>query len=146
MILVMHRKIPMLVLVGSSLLGLNSCSSNSGADVSDDSFPSAMNAYSHKLIAITNSSISNPTVPEQTTDMPSFIVKYTVMNKSLNTKSDGDKNIVSYAINTGITEAWGRAFCTDELKEIMSKYGVEMVTGQLISKSGAYESMSACTK
>jgi hypothetical protein len=142
----MQRKISWFLLVGSALFALSSCSSNTSENGSDDSFASAMNSYSRQLVARTNSSITNPTVPEQTTDMPSFVVKYTVVNRALDTKSDGDKNIVSYAINTGITTAWSRAFCTDELKEIMGRYDVAMVTGQLVSKSGENESMSVCMK
>lgn len=145
----MQRKISSSVLLGFSLLSLIGCSGNSGnyeAEVAADSFPSEMNAYSRQLVAKTNSSIVNPTSPEQTTDMPSYVVRYTVVNKALNTKSDGDSNMVSYALNTGITAAWSSAFCTDELKQIMKKYDIPMVTGQLISKSGEQESMSACMK
>lgn len=142
----MQRKIPTLILVCSSLLSIVGCSGDIGAGVSADSFPSEMNEYSRQLVVKTNSSIINPTSPEQTTDMPSYLVKYTVVNNALNAKSDGDKNMVSYAINTGITAAWGRAFCTEELKQIMQKYDIAMVTGQLISKSGENQSMSVCMK
>lgn len=107
-------------------------------------FEKAMNNYSDRLVEKTNLSISNPTSPKKTTDMPSYVVKYTINNDALITKEDGDKNITSYAINTGITTAWSQAFCTDDLKMIMSKYGVKMVTGQLVSRDGEKHSMSAC--
>jgi hypothetical protein len=112
----------------------------------NNTFSSAMNLYSKELIARTNDSISDPTAPEKTTDLPSFVIKYTILNDALQIKEDAGANIVSYAINTGITQAWGKAFCTEELKKIMNEYGVFMVTGQLVTKSGENQSMSACMK
>lgn len=108
------------------------------------SFELAMDQYSKKLVQKTNGSISNPTTPEKTTDMPSYVVKYTINDDALKTKADGSTNTTSYAINVGITTAWSQSFCTDELKGIMRKYNVKMISGQLVLPDGERQSMSAC--
>lgn len=109
-----------------------------------DSFESAMNQYSKELIAKTNGSISNPTSPEKTTDIPSYLVRYTINNDALKTKDDASTNRTSYAINVGITTAWSQEFCTDELKEIMRTYDIKMITGQLVLPDGDKQSVSPC--
>jgi len=109
-----------------------------------DSFELAMNQYSKRVVAKTNGSISNPTSPEKTTDMPSYVVRYTINDDALKTKDDASTNRTSYAINVGITTAWSQAFCTDELKSIMRKYDIKMVTGQLVLPDGEKQSMSPC--
>ena len=109
-----------------------------------DSFELAMKQYSEGLVTKTNGSISNPTSPEKTTDMPSYVVRYTINDDALKMKDDASTNRTSYAINVGITTAWSQAFCTDELKSIMRKYDVKMITGQLVLPDGEKQSMSPC--
>ncbi len=107
-------------------------------------FDDEMNQYSRDLVARANESISSPSNPEKTTDTPTYIVTYVIEKDEIKTRKDGDTNNVSFAINTGITKMWGNLFCTSELKGILSKYDVFMVTGQLVGKDGERYSMSPC--
>ena len=137
---IMFKRVHRLVLASSCLLLLQSCSDSSPSS----DFTSAMNRYSKELVGKSKASISNPTPPRMTSDLPSYIVEYTIVADALMTKKDGDKNTSSFALNTGITAVWSSTFCTQKLKDLMSEYGVKMVTGQLVSKDGEKHSMSTC--
>ena len=119
-------------------------SSNNPPSKSNLSFDEAVNNYSNELVARANNSISSPSNPEKTTDSPTYVITYVIEKDELKTKKDANINPTSFAINTGITVIWSDLFCTDELKGIMQKYNVFMITGQLIDKNGEKYSMSAC--
>jgi len=108
------------------------------------SFESAMANYSSALIKNSSRSITKSTEPEKTTEMPSYVVKYTVVDPALLTSEGAANNPQLYARNVDITNEWVRMFCTPELKKIMSEFRVGMVSGQLYSKDGKDSSMSAC--
>jgi len=50
----------------------------------------------------------------------------------------------AYYTNVGRTELWKVRFCTSELEEIMQKYGVTLVSGNLTDGSGTTQSMAVC--
>lgn len=108
------------------------------------SFDEAVNKYSNELVARANNSISSPSKPDKTTDRPTYVITYAIEKDALKTRKDAKVNPTSFAINTGITEIWSNLFCTEELKGIMQKYDVFMISGQLIDKSGEKNSISVC--
>ena len=100
------------------------------------SFESAMAQYSDAIVQKSKGSITKASAPEQTTDMPSYVVKYTAVNPALLTSKD--------ARNVGITAGWKQMFCTPALKEILNDFDVAMVSGQLYSEAGESSSMAIC--
>lgn len=128
----------------------SSCSLGSSSDnltyKTNLSFEKEIHQYSNELIERANNSISSASQPEKTTDMPSFVITYLIEKDELKTRKDADTKIISLAINNGITELWRDLFCTDELKDMIQKYDVVMITGQLVDKSGQKHSMSLCMK
>lgn len=108
------------------------------------SFESAMAQYSDAIVQKSKGSITKASAPEQTTDMPSYVVKYTAVNPALLTSKDAASNPSSYARNVGITAGWDQMYCTTELQEIMNEFGVAMVSGQLYSEAGERSSMAIC--
>ena len=124
--------------VGLALIGA-SCAANL-------SFDEAVNQYSAKLVENANYSISSPSNPEKTSDIPTYVITYQIENDKMKTRKDADTNQTSYLVNTGITQMWTNMFCTQELKEIMRKYEIFMITGQLTDKNGEKHSMSVCMK
>ena len=108
------------------------------------SFESAMTQYSEAIVQKSKGSITKASAPEQTTDMPSYVVKYTAVNPALLTSKDAATNPSSYARNVGITAGWKQMFCTPALKEILSEFDVAMVSGQLYSQAGESSSMAIC--
>ena len=109
-------------------------------------FAEEMNQYSNDLIDRANKSISTPSNPEKTTDMPSYVITYVIEKDEIKTRKDGSTNEVSFIFNTAISKMWSDMFCTNELKSIMAKYDVFMVSGQLFGKDGARHSVSVCMK
>lgn len=126
----------------------SSCAVDSGSNnlssKSNLSFDEAVNKYSNELVERANNSISSPSNPDKTTDRPTYVITYVIEKDELKTRKDASINPTSFAINTGITEIWSNLFCTEELKGIMQKYDVFMITGQLIDKDGEKYSMSVC--
>ncbi len=120
-------------------------SSNTSSN-SNFSFDEAVNQYSKELVARANNSISSPSNPKKTTDTPTYVITYQIEKDEIKTRQDAATNPTSFAINTGITKMWSNMFCTEELKNIMQKYDVFMITGQLVGKDGKKYSMSACMK
>jgi len=108
------------------------------------SFESAMAQYSEAIVQKSKGSITKASAPEQTTDMPSYVVKYTAVNPALLTSKDAATNPSSYARNVGITAAWQQMFCTPALKEILGEFDVAMVSGRLYSAAGESSSMAIC--
>lgn len=121
-------------------------SSNNPPNKSNLSFDEAVDKYSNELVTRANNSISSPSKPDKTTDRPTYVITYVIEKDELKTRKDADTNPTSFAINTGITTIWSNLFCTDELKGIMQKYDVFMISGQLIDREGETYSMSACMK
>jgi len=109
-------------------------------------FAEEMNRYSYDLIDRANKSISTPSTPKKTTDMPSYVIRYVIEKDEIKTRKDGSTNKVSFMFNTVVTKMWSDLFCTNELKSIMAKYDVFMVSGQLFGKDGARHSVSMCIK
>jgi len=129
-----------------STLVLTSCTTEKTGQQTEQasSFEAAMANYSSTIIKNSSGSITKATEPEKTTDMPSYVVKYTVVDSALLTSEGAANNPELYARNVGITNEWVQMFCTPELKKIMSEFKIGMVSGQLYSKDGMDSSMSAC--
>ena len=132
-------------------LAISGCSVDQGSSSkapstirSSMTFDDDMNQYSRDLVARANESISTPSSPKKTTDMPSYVVSYVIEKDEIKTSKDGATNDVSFAVNTAITNMWSNLFCTNDLKSIMAKHDVFMVSGHLIGKDGVRHSMSSC--
>jgi len=113
---------------------------------SNQTFDKEVNQYSAELVARSNNSISSPSNPKKKTDMPAYVITYQIEKDEIKTRQDADTNPTSFAINTGITKMWSDMFCTKELKSIMQKHDVFMITGQLVGKDGKKYSMSPCMR
>lgn len=50
----------------------------------------------------------------------------------------------AYIANTGLTKLWSMRFCTENLKAIMSQYGIDMVSGDLSNRRGETQSLALC--
>ena len=130
-----------------SALLVSSCSSEGGSTKTASptiNFAYEMHQYSKELVAKYDQVISTPSLPKRTTDMPSYFVTYVIENDDIKTRKDAASNTVSFAVNSAITKRWGDMFCTSELENILKKYDVVMVGGQLIGKDGVKHSLTTC--
>jgi len=109
-------------------------------------FAEEMNRYSYDLIDRANKSISTPSNPKKTSDSPSYVITYVIEKDEIKTRKDGSTNKVSFMFNTVVTNMWSDLFCTNELKSIMAKYDIYMVSGKLYDKDYAEHSVSMCIK
>ena len=105
-----------------------------------------LDMYANALVIATDRNIFDPTPAAKTLDKPmlSYVIKFHTSDPALMSKDDGDTNQASYAFNSALTEAWGRRFCTKQLKGIMKDQGVFLVSGHLLDTKGDIQSLSSC--
>jgi hypothetical protein len=58
---------------------------------------------------------------------------------------NAEKDTTAYWANRAKTEAWQVKFCTDQLKRIMSMFGIDLVSGDLIDTKGETQSLAICS-
>ena len=82
----------------------------------------------------------------QTTESPTnaFQLKFETDDAALMSGLGAESGNAAYLTNVGITRAWSVRFCTDELKAIMSRYRIDLVTGNLTNLEGKTQRMSIC--
>ena len=105
-----------------------------------------LDSYSQTVVAATGGNISNPTPAQKTGDKPmlSYVVKFHTSDPALMAKEDGDTNKISYAFNGALQEAWSRRFCTPQLKSIMAKHEVFLVSGHLLDAGTKMQVFTSC--
>ena len=105
-----------------------------------------LDIYANALVTATDQNIFDPTPATKTGDKPmlSYVIKFHTADPALMSKDDGDTNQASYAFNSALTEAWGRRFCTKQLKTIMKGQEVFLVSGHLLDTKGNIQSLSSC--
>lgn len=74
-----------------------------------------------------------------------YRIDFDTSSKRLLTQPGAEDDNAIYDENTKKTETWQAAFCTDQLKKIMTEKGMDMVTGVLIN-SGQTHSIAPCFK
>jgi hypothetical protein len=66
----------------------------------------------------------------------SYVLQFTTETPALMITRNVTEGSLEYWRNTVKTMAWQGAFCTDELKDIMRRYRLTIVSGQLTDKLG----------
>jgi len=84
----------------------------------------------------------------KTTQSPmlAYRVDFRTNLKSLMARQNADKNKEAYLMNVGIRELWNSKFCTDDLKNIMRKFRIDLVSGMLQNQTGEMQFLSTCFK
>lgn len=82
-----------------------------------------------------------------TTQKPAFAFKLIFATKSqdLMSKPNAATDPKAYRLNIANTNAWQARFCTKELKLVMSKYSIDIVSADLQNGAGDTQSFSICT-
>ena len=83
---------------------------------------------------------------KQTTKSPMNAYKLTFRtdHEALMSVPGASSGNAAYLTNVGRTKAWSIKFCTDKLKRIMSRYKLDLVTGDLTNLESKTQSMSIC--
>lgn len=132
------------------ILAAAGCSSpDTGQQIERATSPSVaqdLDNYSQIVVRAAAQNIFNPSPAQKTGEMPtlSYVVKFHTSDPSLMSKDNGDTNDESYAYNIALNEAWSRRFCTPELKAIMAKHDVFMVSGHLLDAGGKMQTFVPC--
>ena len=105
-----------------------------------------LDTYSQTIVTATLGNILNPTPAEQTGEAPmlSYVIKFETSDPALMSEEDGDTNKVSYALNGALEAAWSRRFCTHQLKAIMAKHDVFLISGHLLNDRGEMQVFTPC--
>lgn len=74
-----------------------------------------------------------------------YRIDFDTSSKRLLIQPGAEDDNAIYDENTKKNETWLAAFCTDELKKIMTEKGIDMVTG-FLSNSGQTETIAPCFK
>lgn len=81
----------------------------------------------------------------QTTTSPyAFVLRFETSDEALMSRPVAEPGDAGYVINSGRRNLWSRRFCTAELRSIMSRHRIVMVTGNLTDLMGEIQSVSAC--
>jgi hypothetical protein len=83
---------------------------------------------------------------EQTTKSPlnAFKLQFKTDRDALMSAPGAAPGNAAYLANFGRTELWSTRFCTEELKAIMSRYKIDLVSGDLTNLKGETQSISMC--
>ena len=82
----------------------------------------------------------------QTTKSPmnAFKLTFKTDDDALMSASGAAPGNAAYLVNIGRTKAWSAKLCTKQLKAMMSRYKIDLVTGDLANLSGKTQSMAIC--
>ena len=106
----------------------------------------ALAAYGKRIEAELGASTITFEDAVKTTEMPSYMVRFTAHNSDLLTKPGAEADQTVYLQNLRKTEQWMQAFCTEELRKIIRSRGIFLVTGQILDSGGQAHPMAACQK
>jgi hypothetical protein len=84
----------------------------------------------------------------KTTQSPmlAYRIDFKTNLKSMMARQDADKNKEAYLMNVGKRELWNSKFCTDNLKNIMRKFQIDLVSGMLQNQAGEMQFLATCFK
>lgn len=84
----------------------------------------------------------------KTTQFPmlAYRVDFRTNLKSMMARQDADKNKEAYLMNVGKRELWNSKFCTNDLKNIMRKFQIDLVSGMLQNQAGEMQFLATCFK
>lgn len=77
--------------------------------------------------------------------MRAYKLKFKTNTNALISEPVTHLNSVEYWTNLGKTKSWQTKFCTDELKAIMTTFGIDVVSGDLSNMQGETQSMAICS-
>jgi predicted nucleic acid-binding Zn ribbon protein len=84
---------------------------------------------------------------EQTTKSPlnAYKIYFKTDREELMSVSGAEYGNAEYFTNAGITKVWTERFCTQQLKEIISQYEIDLVSGDLSDFNGETQRVAVCT-
>lgn len=123
-----------------------SCSTTDSMNESPSAsnFDEAIKLYSNSILKASSSGITKASLPEKTTESPTYVIFYTTTDPSMLTKEIRSNDVIGYAQNISITNRWNQKFCSEKLKSIIKEFNIFMISGQLVGPSGKKYSLSAC--
>lgn len=98
--------------------------------------------YAASVVEATNGAVAFVSVTQTTAD--AFQIQFKSGHEALMSQPGAEPGNAAYLSNVGRTKAWSTRFCTPELKAIMSRFGVDIVTGNLTDLAGDTQSMAIC--
>lgn len=108
----------------------------------------SLQSYGKRVEASSKKGIMKMDTVFKTTDTPmlAYRIDFKTSDKALLARQDAEKNRESYLLNVGVRELWKSKFCTVELRAIMYRYNVNLVSGMLKNKAGEMQFLATCFK
>lgn len=108
----------------------------------------SLQSYGKRVEASSKKGIMKMDTVFKTTDTPmlAYRIDFKTSDKALLARQDAEKNRESYLLNVGVRELWKSKFCTAELRAIMYRYNVNLVSGMLKNKAGEMQFLATCFK
>lgn len=109
---------------------------------------SRLEAYGRSLAASTPNGAVRFSSVVSTTEKPlrAYKVVFSTSVRELMSNPNGSTDRTARTENLGRTAVWQAKFCTRELKTIMARDGLDLVSGDLQNISGLTQSMALCIK
>ena len=106
---------------------------------------SDLQSYANTVVQATGGEVNSVSVEPTTREpMYAFQIRFMTTNDALMSDPNARPGNAAYLTNVGRTKAWSTRFCTPELKAIMERHAIDMVTGNLTDTNGDTQSMSIC--
>ena len=101
--------------------------------------------YALEVSLATEGAVSFVSVSQTTaTPVVAFVIAFSTDREELMSRGGAEPGNEAYLINRGRTSAWSARFCTPQLKSVMARYAIDMVTGTLTDPAGEIQSVAPC--
>ena len=107
----------------------------------------ALENYGKQLASSTPNNAITLSIVTKTMEQPmrAYALQFQTAAKELMKDPNAQNDIVAYWSNRGKTELWQTKFCTAQLKQIMTTFKINLVSGRLTDMKGEIQSMAICS-
>ena len=107
----------------------------------------ALENYGKQLASSTPNNAITLSMVTKTMEQPmrAYALQFQTAAKELMKDPNAQNDIVAYWSNRGKTELWQTKFCTAQLKQIMTTFKINLVSGRLTNMKGEIQSMAICS-
>jgi hypothetical protein len=106
-----------------------------------------LESYGKRISATFNSDVVAYKSVTQTLQAPlqAYLIVFTTSDGSFLANPAAANDKAAYLENTGKRLVWSKKFCTDELKGIMRRTKINIVSGELQNREGKSQFIAMCT-
>ncbi len=124
---------------------LVSCSESTDPTRAASTIIEGLEEYGRTVAASTDGNILFVSAIQTTkSPMNAFKLHFKTGDDALMSASGAAPGNAAYLANYGRTKAWSIKFCTSQLKALMSRHQIDLVTGDLTDLRGDTQSMTIC--